>query len=129
MELKHNCVRDILLFSEKNLELGDNLSWIPLSLEKYCEALSKYSYKDIAYTLYLLEEAGFIEAHISKFDGGIFNIYVYRLTYKGHEFIDTIKSNPVWKKLQESLSVIGSASLPVIQDLGTHFATEMLSHL
>lgn len=129
MKLKHNCVRDILMFCEDALEFGANLSWAPLSIPEFCEALPKFSKEDIAYTLCLLEEAGFIDAHIVRYDGGIYEIWVYRLTYPGHELIDTIRSDKVWKKIQAALSTIGSASLPIIQSLGSQFALDFLKNL
>lgn len=108
--------------------LGENLDWQPLDLEDYCIALPKYSRQDIAYTLYLLNESDYIDARITEADCGIYNIRVYRLTYSGHELIDTIRSNTIWSKIVSAISTIGSASLPVIQELGTHYALEVLKH-
>ena len=129
MKLQHDCVRDILIKCEEYLFLTDELSWSPLSLRDLCSLLTQYSRGDIAYTLYLLEEAGFIEAHIVEVDSGICEIIVYRLTYTGHEFIGSIKSDNVWKKIQTALTSVGSASLPIIQSLGSHYALEYLKHL
>lgn len=129
MQLKHECVRDILIFCEKTLSFDENLSWKPLYLDDFCSALPKYSKEDIAYTLYLLDEAKYLDTYIINASGGICDIGVYRLTYTGHEFVDTIKSNTIWKKIQKALSSINSASLPVIQSLGFHYALEILTHL
>ena len=126
MKLKYDCVRDILIYCESSIRFGENLSWQPLPLGKFCDALPEYSRDDIAYTLLLLEEAGYIEARISEADGGIYGILVYRLTYSGHEFIDVIKSDTVWKKIQSAISSIGSVSLPILQDLGSHYLIEYL---
>ena len=106
--------------------LDENLGWQPLDLKDYCNALPKYSRQEIAYTLYLLDEAGYVDTHIIDVDGGIFDINVYRLTYSGHEFIDTIRSNKIWNRIASALSTIGSASLPIIQELGSHYAIELL---
>ena len=116
-------------FCENALSFGENLSWKPLLLSDFCLALPKYLREDIAYTLYLLSEADYIETHIVEIDGGICEINVYRLTYTGHEFVDTIKSDTIWKKIQKALSSVSSASLPVIQSLGSHYALEILTYL
>ncbi len=129
MKLDHNCIRAILLYSEEHLGLDEDLGWQSLDLEDYCDALPKYSQKEIAYTLYLLEEAGYVDAEIINADGGICDISVYRLTYSGHEFIDTIRSNKIWSKIASAVSTIGSASLPIIQELGGHYAIELLKQL
>lgn len=126
MKLKHECVRDILIYCEDTLEFGNNLSWKPLYLEDVSKAFTKYSIEDIAYTLLLLEEACFIEASITKYDGGIYDISIYRLTYLGHEFIDTIRPESVWKKILPMLSSLGSTSLPVIQNIASQIVINYL---
>lgn len=126
MKLDHNCIRAILLYSEEHIGLDENLGWQPLNLEDYCDALPKYSRQEIAYTLCLLDEAGYVDTHIIDADGGICDINVYRLTYSGHEFIDTIRSNKIWNRIASAISTIGSASLPIIQELGSHYAIELL---
>lgn len=129
MKLKHDCVRDILIYCEDNLIFGENLSWLPISLETFCRELPKHSREDISYTLYLLTEANYLESQITESDSGIYGILVYRITYIGHEFIDTIRPDTVWKKIQKSITTLGSASLPVIQSLGTQIANELMTRL
>lgn len=129
MTLKYDCVRDILIFCEKELTLDSNLAWVPIHLDAFCSSLTQHSREDIAYTLYLLDEAGYIDCHITEADGGIFHIIVYRLTYSGHEFLDTIKSDNVWQKIKTTVASVGSASIPVIQTLGTEYLTKCLTQL
>ena len=127
MTLKHDCIRDILIFCEKELTLDSNLTWVPIHLDVFCSSLTQYSHEDIVYTLYLLDEAGYIDSHIVEADGGILHIIVYRLTYSGHEFLDTIKSDNVWEKIKTAVASVGSASLPVIQALGTECLIKCLT--
>lgn len=129
MKLNPDCIRNILIFCETNLTFGYDLSWNPISLNGFCQHLSEYSREELAYSLLLLNEACYIEAHIINRDGGIMDIYVYRLTFSGHEFLDTIKSDTIWRKLQKAMVSIGSISLPVIQDLGSHYTIELLKRL
>jgi len=129
MKLQPNCVRNILIYCEEHLIFDDALVWNPLTLLDFQNGLPKYSRGDIAYTLYLLDEAGYIDAHIVEASNSIAELIVFRLTYSGHEFLNTIKSDTVWQKVQSALSSIGSASLPIIQSLGSHFALEHLTHL
>ena len=129
MKLNPVCIRDVLIFFEANLAFGEDLSWVPISLNELCTNFPKYSKEELAYTLLLLDEACYIEANIINRDGGILSIYVYRLTYSGHEFLDTIKSDTVWKKLQNAIGSVGSISLPVILNLGSHYAIELLTRI
>lgn len=129
MTLKHDCIRDILIFCEKELTLDSNLAWEPIHFDTFCNSLAHHSREDIAYTLYLLDEAGYIDSSIVEADGGILHIIVYRLTYSGHEFLDTIKSDNVWHKIKNAIASVGSVSLPVIQTLGTEYLTKCLTQL
>ena len=93
MKLDTCCIRDTLLVLENWLVLNDDLAFIPLDLCEICKSgsMQKYSKSDIAYTLVLLEEAGFIEAEIDYTLEGIHEIDVIRLTFQGHQFLDTIR--------------------------------------
>lgn len=128
MKLNPSCIRSLLIHCEDSLTLDEHLTWQPLHLPDFCSSFPIYSRQEIAYTLYLLDEAGYIETHVIEADNGIMDIYVFRLTYLGHEFIDSIRSNTVWKKIQSALNVVSSASLPVIQELGSHFILDILNH-
>lgn len=129
MKLDTNCVRDILFLCENSLGLDENLSWKYLQLSDFCSHLTKYSKEIIAYTLILLDEAGYIESAVSDSDDCIDDIYVSRLTYAGHEFIETIRPDSVWKKVSSVVATIGSASLPIVQNLGSKFLLEALTLL
>lgn len=129
MLLSHECIRDILILCEKETSLASNLEWVPIRLTSFCYSLTNYSRQDIAYTLYLLNEAGYIDCNIIEANGGIVDIFVYRLTYSGHEFLDTIKSDNVWHKIKNAIASVGSVSLPVIQTLGTEYLTKCLTQL
>ena len=129
MKLDLNCVRDILFLCEKSLGLNDDLSWKCLRLSDFDKQITKYSKETIAYTLVLLHEADYINCNVIESDDRLINIYVNRLTYVGHEFIETIRPDSVWEKIISSITAIGSASLPVIQSLGSGFLLEALTHL
>lgn len=126
MKLNLNCIRAVLLYCEDSFTLDEHLIWQPLCLSDFCSSLPLYSRQEIAYSLYLLDEANYIETHIVEADNGIVDIYVFRLTYSGHEFIDSIRPETVWHKIQSALTTIGSASLPIIKELGVHFLLEFL---
>lgn len=129
MKLDPNCVRDILLLCEQSLGLDENLSWKYMLLSDFSKHLTKYPKETIAYTLVLLDEADYLDCNVVEADDCLIEIYVNRLTYTGHEFIETIRPDSVWKKVASSITAIGSASLPVVQSLGSQFLLEALTHL
>ena len=63
MTLDLDCVRDTLLTLEKWLVLDDDLEFHHLNLDNICRSseMLKHSKSSIAYTLVLLNEAGFIK--------------------------------------------------------------------
>lgn len=126
MKLNLDCIRDILLKCEEQCSLNESLCWSELTLSDF-ETLT-YSKQDIAYTIILLEEAGYIKAFINYYDDAIGYLCITRLTYSGHEFLDSIRPDSIWKKIKHHISTIGNVSLPVIQSLGSDFISQYLFH-
>lgn len=133
MKLNYNCVRDTLFPCEKSLTLNDDLLWECLTLNDFKSLFEKpngkYSKQEVAYTLFMLDEAGYIVCSYLNSDNCLSELCVSRLTYAGHEFIDTIRSDSIWSKITSFITAVGSASLPVIQDLGSQFLLETLTRL
>lgn len=128
MKLDLKCVRDILMLCEDFDFLSYDLEWVPLSLHYFLQKLPCYKKNQIAYTLIQLDEAGYINAQSVCYDDGIGDIFVERLTYAGHELIDTIRPKSVWDKMSKTISELSEISLPVLQELASHFLIESLTH-
>ena len=77
----------------------------------------KYSRAEIAYTLVILKEAGFIEAIIDYASNGINELDVIRLTYKGHQFLDTIRPQSVWDKIYSVAEKANLKSIHAIMEI------------
>lgn len=54
---------------------------------------------------------------------------VYRITWKGHEFIDSIRDPEIWRKTKEGATKVGSWSVKLLGEMATGFirmkATEL----
>lgn len=62
----------------------------------------------VSYHLELLHEAGFIEAE----DVGGLGTYGWvprRLTWQGHEFLDSARNDTIWRKAKERTAAVGGA--------------------
>lgn len=75
--------------------------------------------------LWLLE-AEFIEAKVINRADGYRFIYPERLKWAGAEYLDSVRDSKVWRTTKEKLSIVGSASLPVIQKIATSIIEKML---
>lgn len=119
MKLDLNCVRDSLLTLEKWLVLNDQLEFIFLDLNEIMESaeMQKYTKPDVAYTLVMLEEAGFIKAVIDYGCDEISELDVIRLTYQGHQFLETIRSKDTWDKIYAVAEKTGHKSLTSIMEI------------
>ena len=58
--------------------------------------------------LLLLREAGFIEMIYERFGGGESQIFIHRITWAGHEFLEAVRNETIWAK---STKVIMSAGV------------------
>lgn len=119
MKLDLNCVRDSLLTLEKWLVLNDQLEFIFLDLNEIMESaeMQKYTKPDVTYTLVMLEEAGFIKAVIDYGCDEISELDVIRLTYQGHQFLETIRPKDTWDKIYAVAEKTGHKSLTSIMEI------------
>ena len=59
--------------------------------------------------------------------GEIVPVYVKRLTWKGHEFLDAARNQDVWEKLKEATASKSlSLAAEALQDLLTKYASHKL---
>lgn len=116
MRLNKELVREILL----EVEASDTSprSWINLSSEGHGEEV-------IAYHVMLLDEAGLLVAQdlssMSRFDWR-----PKRLTISGHEYLDTIRDNEVWRLTKAGAEKTGGASLAIMLELGKAYGKQVL---
>lgn len=115
MKLDKELVREILLAVEAHDEAH---GWMELAIEGRTA-------KEVSYHVMLLDEAGFLSG-ISL--GGInhFEWQPKRLTYTGHEFLDTVRDPEVWRRTKEGAEKAGVAGLGVLLELGKAYGKQLL---
>ena len=122
MTLNPNCIRDILLFLEKELSLSEQLEFEPVDYQFMAAELS-YEAAEIINTLLVLEDADFIEVASDYSSEGIEEFVVYRITYNGYQFLETIRPKTVWQKTTSVCSSIGSFSFNLLTQVATSLLT------
>lgn len=117
MKLDLNCIRDTLFVLEENLVLNDDLDFRTLDVHEICEfpQMKAYSLSEIAYTLIILEEAGFIKTTCGS--NLIEYMDIVRLTYEGHRFLDTIRPTSTWDKIYSISEKTGLKSISTIMEI------------
>ena len=120
MKLIHDCVRDVMLYIEDNLKLD-----CILDISEIQNNLTSYSIEDITYTCEKLDEAGYLET--KRYITG--DAIILKMTYNGHQFLDTIRDDGIWKETKSKISKLASVSLPVIQQVAAQLISFKLGIL
>lgn len=103
-------------FSTLSKETADTLGLDPQ------EALSREEAEALEYHLDLLREAGFAE--FIELSGGYWQ--VERITWKGHEFIDSIRDPEIWRQTKAGAAKVGSFSVKTLADVAVALAKARL---
>lgn len=126
MKLNPDCMRDILFYLEEHLSISEELEFEEISMYDLAQHLD-YPIQEIANTLVILDEAGYIISVRNDNDDRIADLDVYRITYDGYQFIETIRPEPVWEKVKSTGKHIGSFSIDVITRVATTVLTSMIN--
>jgi len=112
-------IRQLLIFFEEK-ESPQHIEVPPI--EGYDELAIKYH-------LVLLYDAGLLRCEPVRSSTSDRVIYVlpFALTWEGHEFLDKVKNESVWKKIRTVVaSKGGSLAFSVVNQLATRYALEMV---
>lgn len=111
MEINHDCVRELMLDIEKYI-LADT-TWGQDKL-RTLPAWKTYGEDETLYCLARLIEADYVNANIRRGSGKIFDYYISSLTWTGHEYLDNIRDDGVWKSVKEKTKMLSGVSLQIM---------------
>lgn len=104
MKLNYDLIRNLLLKAE-NQKYNSSLS--QSELDKFIVEY-EYTIEELIYHLKRLEEADYIDVTIRYASNGVYIYKFNNITWEGHQFLDTIRSNKVWgvsKKVANELKI------------------------
>src|SRR5699024_2586177 len=106
MRLNIECIRDVLLTSEEETNLNNEV----LNIDKLITMprLKKYDEYSIIYKIKKLKEENYIEADVLIHSEGSMAI-IRHLTYECHLFLANIRDDGIWKKTKKEASKISSS--------------------
>lgn len=82
----------------------------------------------VAFHLDLLADAGYIERLSTRTMSSKYNNQiVLRMTFKGHEYLDTVREPKIWRETKSRLKTVGSATLEVIKSIATDIIISSLN--
>jgi hypothetical protein len=78
--------------------------------ERAPEELAGYSLEEILYNTELMADAGLVVASFIKDAGGVTRTAITeRLTWAGHDFLDSTRDSKIWKKAKEQVLKSGAS--------------------
>ena len=88
--------------------------------------ISGYSRTTVQYHIRLLAEGDYLDVNqIDTFAGTTYHIQ--GMTFKGHDYLDTIRDNTVWTQTKERLAQVGNtASLALVKATATEILKALL---
>lgn len=130
MKRNMDLVRALLLQIEEMSaeELSESMAVAPI---KPVGRLEDYTQNQIHYHMRLLHRADFIDASFHNPPSaplGIERAKANRLTYQGHDLLDSIRDETVWERTKSRIqATTGTASVAVIKQVATQITQAMLT--
>ncbi|MCJ0597768.1 DUF2513 domain-containing protein [Enterococcus cecorum] len=124
MHLKHDCVRDILIFIEdlpfNHQAMNDEIF--------SSERLSKYSKDEIIYAIERIgnDDAQLINGYVMYASNEPYIVCVKSLTFDGHQYLNNIRDPKVWSETKKATSKIASVSLDIMSSVASNVIIKML---
>lgn len=119
MELNYDCIRDVLLAVEKVTTFDKSFT-----LYNNLENLQQYTIEELQYHLRQCDSAGFLYKYQSFMDG---NISVLDLSFQGHEFLHSIRTDKVWFKTKDICKELGIKTLHGILQISSQIISQIIS--
>jgi hypothetical protein len=118
MKLDKDLVREILLAIEANDD--EPTGWIVLEIEGH-------SPTHVSYHVQLLDEAGYLEAQdLTTIGPEGYEWQPKRLTFHGHEFLDTVRDTETWKFTKNTAKELSVGGLKMLFEIARAFAKQKL---
>lgn len=121
LKLNHDCIRDLLLFIENNLEYG-------FYIDVNSVQINDYSKEEILYSADKLYEAGYIsvDRRVTIGSKGMPQINIKSITWDGHQFLDNVRDRNVWENTNDILSNFSSVSIGVVNNVATQIISSFV---
>lgn len=121
MKLNPDCIRAVMLeIEDKHLVVQrEDGSMVKqnIPIRRLYEALLQYSNEDIFYTVYNLNQAGYISASFHWTNGVAHECAINHMTFAGHEFLAKIRDDNRWSAAKSALSAVSDFSLAALNSI------------
>ncbi|WP_308008916.1 DUF2513 domain-containing protein [uncultured Fusobacterium sp.] len=119
MKLNPDCIRDILLLTEKETSYTHSLKISKFDSER--TQLLQYNRDEL---FYHIEQC--IMSDLIIVDKPLYYYTIECLTPKGHSFIENIRKDTTWNKVKSISKQLGSSSLEALFQISTTVISELI---
>ena len=135
MKSNHDCIRDVMIYIENNcIYEDDSRGNRSIHSRVFYEIIhdeklsSRYTEDEIRYVVAQLYFEDMVIATMTPETLNFRQFDVDSLSFKGHEFLDNIKDDTIWKKTKKFVGErLNSASLAIIGNVAGKLALEALT--
>jgi len=126
MKLNHDCIRDLLIYLENNLELKSNGLHQPIKLSHILDSyeLKQYSDEEIYYSASKLAEAKFLSVTNKNVSPRC--LYITDISWHGHDYLNSIRDPKIWAKVKEKSNDLAGITFDIIKALAFEAAKNLL---
>lgn len=126
MRLNPDLVRNLLLLTE---EIPFNKRWTNEQISDH-KLMKGFSVEEIAYTLQKLgpEDAGLTKSNVTIASGKLYSMTISSLTYNGHQLLDDVRDNKVWKTTKAVASDMSSLSISTLASIAGTVLSNLISN-
>lgn len=122
-KLNYDCIRDILL-TIQDLDFDSSFECHEHHAH---DRLNGYSKSEFNYHVIKLYNEQFIDAHIVRGDGFEEPLFIKDLSWKGHDFLQALGNDTVYKKTKNKvLTTVGTVSLDIFKSLAVQTSKGIL---
>lgn len=112
MKLNLDTIRTLLLYLEEKLTVSED-GFEEINYTQISED-TQISISETINTLVVLDEAGFIQTNYEYGNDSFDELSVSRITYDGYQFLESVRPEPIFKKVLNLSKTIGMTNLPLI---------------
>ncbi len=136
MKINPDCIRDVLLYLEKNLtynhEREYGIEHNSITLTTIIEQLHKdhnYEPDDVKYSVEKLLEIRYIisDKMTTGNNKSIISCSISDISYDGHQFLNTIRPDTVWQATKKGASKLGIMSMHALSSIAMKVAEVIIS--
>jgi len=124
MKLDRECIRDLMIAIE-DLEYGYEITKSDFSED---ERLKKYEFYTGVYAASKLIEAGFVNGTIEHADDDVYHVSLESLTWEGHQFLDNIRDEGIWKSTKKVASKFSSVSVTALSSIASTIVSKVIAN-